>query len=319
MKASIIIPTYNGDDTLRGCLEAIFSQSAPWHYEVKIVDSGSTDETLEIATQYPVHIKQIPNSAFNHGGTRNQAAADARGEYIVFLVQDAQPLGEDWLVTLITAAEQNQAAGAFGSQEPRPDASLYTKWEMTRNLPKERKPVVKCLASPPDWKRLTPFERYNLAFFHNANSCVRRDILLKFPLRKIPYGEDMDWAKRVLLAGYSIVYEPRARVLHSHDRSIIYEFKRAYSDHSLVKELFELQMIRSPLGLVKALRWNFVNASRWVWKRPLPWYRKLPAVLSTTSLAGAQVMGTYLGSRYTSLANRYPYLVKLDKKIRRGV
>jgi rhamnosyltransferase len=319
VKASIVIPTYNGADTIRGCLRAIFSQSVPWHYEVNVVDSGSTDGTVELVKQYPVHIKQIPNAAFNHGGTRNQAAADARGEFIVFLVQDAQPVGEQWLVTLIRAAEQNQAAGAFGSQEPRPDASLYTKWEMTRNLPKDCQPVVKQISSPKEWEKLAPFERYNLAFFHNANSCIRRDVLLQFPLRKIPYGEDMDWAKRVLLAGYSLVYEPRARVLHSHDRSIVYEFKRAYSDHSLVKELFGLQLIRSPLGLIKALGWNFLDASRWVLKRSLPWYRKIPSILSTTSHAGAQVVGTYLGSRYATLANKSPYFVKLDKKIRRGV
>jgi rhamnosyltransferase len=320
LKVSIIIPTYNGADTLAGCLRQIFAQETPWDFDVHIVDSSSTDGTLAIVDQFPVNLTRIPNSAFSHGGTRNQAAQRVSGEYVVFLVQDAEPVGVDWLRTLVEAAESNGAAGAFGSQEPRPDASIYTRWVMLRVLPEAPVTVVKRLEDGRNWDQISPQQRYDLAFFHNANSCIRRDLLLKYPFRRIPYGEDMDWAKRVLIAGHSIVFEPKARVLHSHDRSVAYEFKRAYSDHSLVRELFDLNMIGSLPGLLRAMVWQVVHSLRWVRQTPIPVTRRLMALMQMTLLSEAQVLGAYLGARSLRLMQRYPStMAKFDKSLRRGV
>jgi glycosyltransferase involved in cell wall biosynthesis len=320
LKASIVIPTYNGAETLNGCLQQVFAQETPWDFDVHVVDSGSTDDTLAILERFPVKLTQIPNSAFSHGGTRNQAAQRVPGEYIVFLVQDAEPIGTDWLRTLVDAAVYYDATGVFGKQEPRPDASVYTEWIMQRVLPEASAAVLKRLEEGCLWEQMLPQERYNLAFFHNANSCIRREALLNYPFRHMPYGEDMDWAKRVLLAGYTIVFEPEARVLHSHDRSLVYEFKRAYSDHSLVQELFDLNMIGSLPGLLHAMVWQIVHASRWVMSRPVPITQRIKDLVKTLSLAQAQTLGAYLGPRSLQLLRRYPYVMsQVDKSLRRGV
>jgi rhamnosyltransferase len=319
-KASIIIPTYNGAETLNGCLQQVFAQKTPWDFDVHVIDSGSSDGTLAIVARFPVKLTQISNSAFSHGGTRNQVAQQVAGEYIVFLVQDAEPIGNDWLRTLVDAAEHYGASGVFGKQEPRPDASLYTKWVAQRVLPEAPAAVVKRLEEGITWDHMLPQERYNLAFFHNANSCIRRETLLKYPFRLMPYGEDMDWAKRILIAGYTIVFEPQARVLHSHDRSLVYEFKRAYSDHSLVQELFELNMIGSLPGLLHAMVWQIVHTSRWVMNKPVPITQRIKALIKTILLAEAQTLGAYWGSRSLRLLRRYPRVMsQFDKSLRRGV
>lgn len=319
-KVSIIIPTYNGVDTIKECLNSIFAQETPWRFDVHIIDSGSTDGSLNIIKQFPVYLTQIPSSEFSHGGTRNKAAANVKGEYIVFLVQDAELISSNWLITLVQAVDLNNAAGAFGGQDPRPEASMYSRWKMSQVLPNLTTPMIKRLEAPRSWNQMSPKERFEVAFFHNACSCIRRDILLKLPFRKMPYGEDMDWAKRVLLAGHTIVYEPRSRIIHSHDRSIAYEFKRAYSDHSLVWELFAWEMISSPISLLGALRWNILYSAHWVWKHPITFAEKVKAIANTWLYIGAQVLGTYLGSRSGKLMSMYPTTMdKLDRKLRKGV
>ncbi len=319
LKASVIIPTFNGAATLRQCLESVFNQETPWEFEVHAVDSGSTDGTLDIIADFPVHLTRIPPEDFNHGRTRNQVAHHASAEHVVFLVQDARPIGRDWLRTLVSAVETSGAAGAFGSQQPRPDASAFTRWAMSRVLPDSRTIKVKTIGPDRDWQAMAPHERYHLAFFHNANSCIRRQVLLQLPFRHRMYGEDMDWAKRALMAGHAIAYEPRAAVIHSHDRSVLYEFKRAYSDHSLVKELFDLVWIPSPGKLVRALVWHVFHASRSVWRSPSPAVRRVRNVADAALHAGAQVLGMYLGSRSSTLISRYSPMIRLDRRLRRGV
>ena len=65
--------------------------------EIIVIDSGSTDRSLEIVRRYPVRLIEIPASEFNHGSTRNLGVRAAKGEYVVMTVQDALPGSDDWL------------------------------------------------------------------------------------------------------------------------------------------------------------------------------------------------------------------------------
>jgi GT2 family glycosyltransferase len=65
----------------------------------------------------------------------------------------------------------------------------------------------------------------------------------------VDFGEDVDWAKRVLLAGHHIIYEPDAAVIHSHDRSLAYDYKRTYVCHRKLYTLFGLHLAPSFKGL----------------------------------------------------------------------
>jgi rhamnosyltransferase len=87
---TIAIPTYNAAYWLADLLKGIAAQKTKRQVEILIIDSGSTDETLQILKDHPkVLLHQIPNSEFSHGGTRNLAVKLAKGEFILFLTQDA--------------------------------------------------------------------------------------------------------------------------------------------------------------------------------------------------------------------------------------
>ena len=88
MNVSIVIPTKNGGELLDKVLAKVFAQKTQYEYEVICVDSGSTDETVDIIKKYPCQLYEIPPQEFGHGKTRNYGAEKGTGEYIVFFQED---------------------------------------------------------------------------------------------------------------------------------------------------------------------------------------------------------------------------------------
>jgi rhamnosyltransferase len=89
---TVAVLTFNAEDYLKSLIEAVFGQKTKRSIELLIIDSGSSDKTLEIIKDYPkIRLHQIPNSEFGHGPTRNLAVEMAKGEYVLFLTHDAIP------------------------------------------------------------------------------------------------------------------------------------------------------------------------------------------------------------------------------------
>jgi rhamnosyltransferase len=98
ISASIVVLTFNGEEFLNDLLYMATSQVSSRGFEVIVIDSGSKDRTLEIVGAYPtVKLVQIPNAEFGHGKTRNKACDLAKGDYVLFLTQDAVPAHTGWL------------------------------------------------------------------------------------------------------------------------------------------------------------------------------------------------------------------------------
>src|SRR6266508_3231855 len=89
---SVIILTRNGMPLVECCLHSVLDQETSWPFEVIVIDSGSTDGTLELVKSLPVELIRIKPEEFNHGRTRNLGASQAKGEFVIFLVQDAVAL-----------------------------------------------------------------------------------------------------------------------------------------------------------------------------------------------------------------------------------
>ncbi|MDD5195803.1 MAG: glycosyltransferase family 2 protein [Candidatus Omnitrophica bacterium] len=86
MRFSIIIPAYNAQNTLRACLEAVFSSST-CDFEVIAVDDGSTDQSLAIAKNYSCRIIPSPQNQ-GPAHSRNTGVAVSAGEILVFIDSD---------------------------------------------------------------------------------------------------------------------------------------------------------------------------------------------------------------------------------------
>ena len=72
---SIIIPAKDEEENIGKCLEAIYNQETNYRFEVIVIDSGSSDQTLDIAKKYSsVQVVEIQPGEFGHGKTRNLGA-----------------------------------------------------------------------------------------------------------------------------------------------------------------------------------------------------------------------------------------------------
>jgi len=195
--ASIIIRTKNEERWINACLQSVFSQDyGP--LEVIIVDNNSTDKTLEKAKTYNVKVvnvkKYLPGKALNRG------VKASSGEYIVCLSGHCIPKNTKWLSNLIKNFESHKkAAAVYGRQEPMSFSSEYDKRDLMITFGLDKKIQKKD------------------AFFHNANSVIRRDVWKEFPFdEKVTNIEDRVWAQKVLKNNFEIIYEPIASVYHYH-------------------------------------------------------------------------------------------------------
>ncbi len=299
------------------CLQAVLAQCTPWPFEVIVIDSDSSDGTWELLRSLPVKRIRIRREEFNHGATRNLGAIKARGEFLVFLVQDAVPRDENWLATLIAVVARQNLAASYGRQMARPGSHALTRRSIERFYPDSQQRVIKQL---PDGKTgMSLMHRFQLALFTNTCSCLRKEVWAEHPFAEIPYGEDMEWAKRILEAGYAIAYEPAAAVYHSHERSAWYEFKRAYADHVLVYRLFGLTVIPSLRTAIRTIAWGVNDSWRYVLASHDHLLMKVRLFFWTPFLVTFQVFGEYLGARADQFQRDYPWFQRLDSIFRRSV
>ncbi|MCP4155488.1 MAG: glycosyltransferase family 2 protein [bacterium] len=204
---SIIIPAKNEGKNIGRCLEALFQQETSYEYEIIVIDSGSTDDTLAVLKTFPaVKIAHIDPAEFGHGKTRNLGAGISKGNYIVFLNADAIPMDKVWLDTLIDPLKENkEIAGVFSRHLPADDCHLYMARDLLKSMPEER--MMRSEAGT-----------FDFMLFSTVSAAMPRKIWKKVPFEKdIIIAEDQKWAKSVLSMGLKILYEPRSLVRHSHN------------------------------------------------------------------------------------------------------
>lgn len=224
---SIIIPVKNGAFWLHETIRAILKQTLFNQTEIIVIDSGSTDSTLEILNNYPVQIVQIMPNEFNHGVTRNLGVSLAKGKYVVMTVQDAQPKDEFWLEQLLNGFEDDDVVAVCGKQVvPHVHNSNPVLWHRPISAPLKR--IVQFTTE--SFKRLTPSELKDVCKIDNVTTMYRKDKLIELPFRKIFFGEDMQWAKEALGNGWKLVYTDFAVVNHHHTDHPAYVEKRTYSE-----------------------------------------------------------------------------------------
>ena len=203
---SVIIRTYNEEKSIRACLQRVFSQKFDGDFEVIIVDSYSTDKTIQIARQFDTKIFYLP---FSSGRSINYGINKSTGGHVIILSAHAIPVDDNWMSNLTRNFDDQKVAGIYGRQIPRPDCNPMDARDLASLFGGERKIQT---GDP---------------FFSNANSAIRRAIWNQIPFDdRAKATEDRLWAQRVLDRGYVIVYEPSAAVMHSHNETLRQAYRR---------------------------------------------------------------------------------------------
>lgn len=258
MRLAVVIPVCDPGPELRALLEALTAQAFAGKCELVLLDSSRRADLSAIAGAFGARHVRIDPAAFGHGRTRNRALEFSDAPYLAFFTQDALPADNQVLARLVAALEEvPEAAGAYARQVPHPDATLATRAEVLGWFEEGEGPVVQRPPAAGEWERLDPMARYRRARFDNVASLVRREVLAKIPFPETYFGEDVAWGLAALQAGHALVYEPRARVVHSHDRPAAYEFRRTVNCHARLARMFGLRTVRTPAqaagGFVRSL------------------------------------------------------------------
>jgi rhamnosyltransferase len=217
---TVIVPTLNAAKDWPLFAPALLACVRP--EQVLILDSESTDGTVELARVAGFLVRTVPGAKFDHGGTRQLAAEMAAdSEILLYMTQDARLDGENALANLLAAFDNPQVGAAYGRQLPRPGAHPIEAHARSFNYPASSN--VRTLASR---------EQLGIkaVFLSNSLAAYRRSALMAvggFPANVI-LGEDTIVAARLLLAGYRIAYVAEACAIHSHSYTLAQEFKRYF-------------------------------------------------------------------------------------------
>ncbi|HEY8381978.1 MAG TPA: glycosyltransferase [Microvirga sp.] len=238
LTVSVVIPTYNAGAEFYWLLRKLRAQRGLGSVEIVVVDSGSSDGTVEQARKAGCRVVQIDKSQFSHSYARNLGAQHASGDLLLFTVQDAYPIGDYWLHTLARCLRnpdaQTQLAAVSCAEFPRTDSELLynalidTHYRFLGCRDRDRVGAFtgesnEALRSQGQLSDVacmierSTFERY---FYHGR------------------YAEDLTLGVRLIRDGQRIGMLSSVKVIHSHNRPKGYYVRRIFVDVAFLTDVF---------------------------------------------------------------------------------
>jgi glycosyltransferase involved in cell wall biosynthesis len=219
MTVSIVIRAFNEGKHIAHLLEAIMQQTAD-DIETILVDSGSTDDTVDTASQFPVKIMSIQPDEFTFGRSLNRGIQAASGEIIVITSAHCYPVYSDWIARLTEPFVDSSVAAAYGKQRGG-DTNHYSEHMFFRKY-------------FPDTSQPHQSHPYS----HNANAAVRRTLWETHPYNENLTGlEDLAWSSWAMEEGYSIAYVAEAEIVHLHDENMAQVYNRFLREAIAMKQI----------------------------------------------------------------------------------
>jgi rhamnosyltransferase len=282
MHCSIIIRAYNEEKHIGKLLDGIRQQETGHTVEVILVDSGSTDQTAQIAARKGARVVSIRPEEFSFGRALNLGCRVATGDILLFASAHVYPLYTDWIAKMLAPFQDAKVALVYGKQvgnhlNKYAEHRVFAKW-----FPEE-----------------SNYEQ-RIPFCNNANTAVRRVLWEQFPYDETLTGlEDLAWGEQILREGYKLAYEAEAVIVHVHEETPRKIYNRYYREAIAFKRI----MPDAQFGL-----WDFAHLASsnilsdyWAALREGV-FRKNWLEIPTFRLM--QFWGTYQGYRFVGTLNR---------------
>ena len=271
-QCSIIIRCYNEEQHIGRMLSGIMQQTIK-NVEIIIVDSGSTDATLSIASRYPTRVVYIDPKEFSFGRALNLGCKVAAGKYIVNASAHVYPLYNDWLERLLAPFADPAIALVYGKQR----GNEITKFS-------EHQIFSKLFPDHSDLKSGHPF-------CNNANAAIRRELWEQMPYNEDLTGlEDLDWAKQVIDKGYYIAYAADAEIIHVHNETFLKIFTRYRREAIALKHINPHEHFNL-LDFIHLFVGNVSNDYYHAWNLKVFWNQ----IINIPLFRLMQFSGTYIG------------------------
>ena len=260
MQISVIIPTFNSGEKIRRCLDALQRQKTKRSYEIIVVDDGSTDTSLQDIDTNNHKIKIYSQLNQGPAAARNLGVEKAQGKIILFTDADCEP-AEDWIEQMARPLDDPSISGVKGAY-------------LTR-----QKGVVARFVQAEYESKYEKMKRDRFIDFIDTYSAGfdKWDFLTtgKYDTRfSTPSVEDQEFSFRMWEKGYRMVFNPQAKVYHTHIDSFLGYMKKKFrigfwkalvlKEHpdkvvrdSHTPQSLKLEMVFSTLFLTFLLLWPF--------------------------------------------------------------
>ncbi len=277
MRCSIVIRAYNEARHIGRLLDGIMQQTIQ-DVEIIVVDSGSTDGTVEIASRYPTRLVHIAPQEFTFGRSLNRGLQAANSDLVVIVSAHVYPVYPDWLERLLAPFADAQVGLVYGKQRGAPttkfsERQIFAHWFPEQSQPRQAHP-----------------------FCNNANAAIRRSLWEQQPYDETLTGlEDLAWAKAIQDAGHAIAYVAEAEVIHVHQETPRGVYNRYRREAMAFKRIFPKEafsffdFLRLSVGNILSDAWHAARQGVLLASlSSIMWFRL------------AQFWGAYQGHRHPS-------------------
>jgi O-antigen biosynthesis protein len=220
-RISVVICSYNGQRTIRDCLEGLLKLHYP-NFEVVVVDDGSTDATAAIAREYGRRVISSENRGLSNA--RNVGMEAATGEIVAYIDDDAYP-DPHWLTYLAATFLSTEYAGVSGPNIAPPGDG----------------PIADCVANAPGGPVHVLLSDQEAEHIPGCNMAFRKTHLKAIggfdPQFRIA-GDDVDVCWRLQQRGWTLGFNPAAMVWH-HRRNSVRAYWRQQKNYAKAEALLE--------------------------------------------------------------------------------
>ncbi|ORA68755.1 glycosyl transferase [Mycolicibacterium elephantis] len=273
MRISAVIRALNEEAHIGRLLHGLNSQSRRPD-ELILVDSGSTDRTVEIARAEGCKIVNISKHEFTFGRALNRGCEAASGEALLIVSAHVYPLYDDYLEHLVKPLANKDVAVVYGRQV----GDHRTKYSESRVM-------IKWFPKESIWDQGHPFS-------NNANALVRRSVWERLRYREELTGlEDLDFAKRAMECRARVAYVAEAPVVHVHEESWDVVQNRYRREAIAYKDIYP----NTKMSRTKAVNLAFTNIVNDCWHAVHEHKLETKTFLDIVRFRFAQFRGTYLG------------------------
>ena len=275
---SLVIRAFNEEHSIGRLLQGVRRQTLQ-DVEIILVDSGSTDATPAIASQYGAKIVHIPPVEFTFGRSLNLGLAAATSDLVAIASAHVYPVYPDWLERLLEPFADPAVALTYGRQRGNENSKFSESQIFARWFPEES------------------VAHQTHHFCNNANAAIRLLVWKAHPYDESLTGlEDLAWAKWAFEQGSIIAYTAEAEIIHVHSDTpsgVLNRYRREGMAFKRIYPQAHFSLYDFVRNVLTSIGFDLLHATRarllWRSFTGIFWFRT------------AQFWGTYLGYRHASL------------------
>lgn len=297
-KVSFVIRTLNEGKTLEEVLKRIHLIEGQYDIEIIIVDSGSTDNTLQIGKHYGARIVTISKEKWSWGISLNSGIQNSNGSFIAAISGHCFITRKDFLNNSIPILENPKIAAIYGKQISIPNMDPFEEYELYNWYPDLDSYIMNC----------NTLKNGKGIGISNACCVLKKEAWLKMKFdENVESFEDLIWAFDITNLGYQLVYSNRFSVYHSHALNLEYIYRKWYWRNYEKLKLDSKFLINFDRKIKFSIKRIFKSLilKEYLFFKALIEKRQIKALVNKYSFVNNKHIDTYLKLRNKALLNSF--------------